>query len=140
MKGYWNKPEETALVLHDGWLLTGDIAHMDDEGYFYITDRKKDLIKSKGYSVYPRELEDVLYEHPAVKLCAVVGKPDALAGEVPKAYIVLKEDATASADEIMTFVNGKVAPYKTIRELEFRKELPLSAAGKVLRRLIQENP
>ncbi len=140
MKGYWNKPEETALVLHEGWLLTGDIARMDDEGYFYITDRKKDLIKSKGYSVYPRELEDVLYEHPAVKLCAVVGKPDALAGEVPKAYIVLKEDATSSADEIMTFVNGKVAPYKTIRELEFRKELPLSAAGKVLRRLIQENP
>ncbi len=106
MKGYWNKPEETALVLNDGWLLTGDIAHMDEDGYFYITDRKKDLIKTKDYSVYPRELEDVLYEHPAVKLCAVVGKPDALAGEVPKAYIVLKEDVAASADEIMSFVNG----------------------------------
>ena len=76
MKGYWQKPEETALVLRDGWLLTGDIAHMDEDGYFYITDRKKDLIKYKDYSVYPRELEDILYEHPAVKLCAVVGKPD----------------------------------------------------------------
>ena len=140
MKGYWHKPEETALVLREGWLLTGDIACMDADGYFYITDRKKDLIKTKDYSVYPRELEDVLYEHPAVKLCAVVGKPDALAGEVPKAFIVLKEGIAASADEIMSFVNGKVAPYKAIREVEFRKELPLSAAGKVLKRLLQEKP
>ena len=84
MKGYWQRPDETAAVLHDGWLLTGDIAHMDTDGYFYITDRKKDLIKTKDYSVYPRELEDILYEHPAVKLCAVVGKPDPAAGEIPK--------------------------------------------------------
>jgi long-chain acyl-CoA synthetase len=140
MKGYWHKPAETDLVLNDGWLLTGDIAHMDSDGYFYITDRKKDLIKTKDYSVYPRELEDILYEHPAVKLCAVVGKPDTSTGEVPKAYIVLKEDAAASADEIMSFVNSKVAPYKAIREFEFRKELPLSAAGKVLKRLLQEKP
>jgi len=140
MKGYWNKPKETALVLHDGWLLTGDIAHMDEDGYFYITDRKKDLIKTKDYSVYPRELEDILYEHPAVKLCAVVGKPDSSAGEVPKAYIVLKEDAVVSADDIISFVNTKVAAYKAIREVEFRKELPLSAAGKVLKRLLQEKP
>jgi long-chain acyl-CoA synthetase len=138
MKGYWKKPEETVLVLHDGWLFTGDIAHMDGDGYFYITDRKKDLIKTKDYSVYPRELEDVLYEHPAVKLCAVVGKPDASAGEVPKAYIVLREDVAASADEIVSFVNGRVASYKALREVEFRKELPLSAAGKVLKRLLQE--
>ena len=138
MKGYWHKPQETALVLRDGWLLTGDIACMDADGYFYITDRKKDLIKTKDYSVYPRELEEVLYEHPAVKLCAVVGKPDVLAGEVPKAFIVLKEGMVASAEEIMSFVNGKVASYKAIREVEFRKELPLSAAGKVLKRLLQE--
>ena len=138
MKGYWRKPEETALVLRGGWLLTGDIAHMDKDGYFYITDRKKDLIKYKDYSVYPRELEDILYEHPAVKLCAVVGKPDPVAGEVPKAFIVLKEGAVASAEEIMAFVNIKVAPYKAIREVEFRKELPISSAGKVLRRLLQE--
>ena len=138
MKGYWRKPEETALVLRDGWLLTGDIAHMDEDGYFYITDRKKDLIKYKDYSVYPREIEDILYEHPAVKLCAVVGKPDPAAGEVPKAFIVLKEGTAASAEEIMAFVNIKVAPYKAIREVEFRKELPISSAGKVLRRLLQE--
>jgi long-chain acyl-CoA synthetase len=138
MKGYWRKPEETALVLRDGWLLTGDIAKMDKNGYFYITDRKKDLIKYKDYSVYPRELEDVLYEHLAVKLCAVVGKPDKLAGEVPKAFIALKEGTAASAEEIMVFVNGKVAPYKAIREIEFRKELPISSAGKVLRRVLQE--
>ncbi len=136
MKGYWHKSDETALVLHDGWLLTGDIAHMDKDGYFYITDRKKDLIKTKDYSVYPRELEDIFYEHPAVKLCAVVGKPDKWAGEVPKAYIVLKEGMVVSAEEIMAFVNDKVAPYKSIREVEFRKELPISSAGKVLKRLL----
>jgi len=136
MKGYWKNPKETALVLRDGWLLTGDIARMDEDGYFYITDRKKDLIKYKDYSVYPREIEDVLYEHPAVKLCAVVGKPDPVAGEVPKAFIALKEGTAASAEEIMAFVNGKVAPYKAIREVEFRKELPISSAGKVLRRLL----
>jgi long-chain acyl-CoA synthetase len=140
MKGYWRRPEETALVLHDGWLLTGDIAHMDKDGYFYITDRKKDLIKTKDYSVYPRELEDIFYEHPAVKLCAVVGKPDPLACEVPKAFIVLKDGAAASKEELMAFVNDKVAPYKAIREVEFRKELPLSSAGKVLKRVLQEKP
>jgi long-chain acyl-CoA synthetase len=136
MKGYWQKPDETALVLRDGWLLTGDIALMDTEGYFFITDRKKDLIKYKDYSVYPREIEDVLYEHPAVKLCAVVGKKDPLAGEVPKAYIVLKDGAEVTGEEIKLFVNDKVAPYKAIREVEFREELPISSAGKVLRRLL----
>ncbi len=136
MKGYWRRPEETAAVLHDGWLLTGDIARLDADGYCYITDRKKDLIKCKGYSVYPRELEDVLYEHPAVKLCAVVGEPDAVAGEVPKAFVMLKEGVATSAEELMTFVNDKVAPYKAIRQVEFKEELPISSAGKVLRRLL----
>jgi len=138
MKGYWQRPDETATVLREGWLLTGDIARMDGDGYFYITDRKKDLIKTKGYSVYPRELEDFLYEHPSVKLCAVVGKPDPKSGEVPKAFIALKEGATASAEEIKAFVNDKVAPYKAIREVEFRKDLPISSAGKVLKRLLAE--
>jgi long-chain acyl-CoA synthetase len=140
MKGYWQKPKETAAVLRDGWLLTGDIARMDEEGYFYITDRKKDLIKYKDYSVYPREIEDVLYEHTAVKLCAVVGKPELAVGEIPKAFVVLKEGAVATAQEIMAFVNDKVAPYKAIREVEFRKELPISGAGKVLRRQLKEQP
>jgi long-chain acyl-CoA synthetase len=137
MKGYWRNPKETCMVLHSGWLLTGDIARMDRDGYFYIVDRKKDLIKTKDFSVYPRELEDILYEHPAVKLCAVVGRPDALTGEVPKAYVVLKEGMTASPKEILAFVNEKVAPYKAIREVEFRMELPLSGAGKVLRRSLK---
>jgi long-chain acyl-CoA synthetase len=138
MKGYWNRPEETAETLKNGWLLTGDIAKMDEDGYFYIVDRKKDMIKYKGHSVYPRELEDVLYEHPAVKLCAVIGKPDPMAGEIPKAFVVLKEGAKATPEELMKFVNEKVAPYKAIRELEIVSELPLSAAGKILRRVLKE--
>jgi long-chain acyl-CoA synthetase len=138
MKGYWRSPEETAMVLRDGWLFTGDIARMDADGYFYVTDRKKDLIKVKDYSVYPREIEDVLYEHPAVRLCAVVGKPDPAAGEVPKAYVVLKEGAKATAGEIIDFVKERMAPYKQIREIEFRKELLISSAGKVLKRVLQE--
>jgi long-chain acyl-CoA synthetase len=138
MKGYWRSTEETALVLRDGWLLTGDIARMDADGYFYITDRKKDLIKYKDYSVYPRELEDVLYEYPAVKLCAVVGKPTQVVGEVPKAFIVLKDGVQATEAELIEFVKEKVAPYKAVREVEFRQQLPLSGAGKVLRRALQE--
>ena len=138
MKGYWKRTEETASVLRNGWLYTGDIGKMDEKGYFYITDRKKDLIKYKDYSVYPREIEDVLYEHPAVKLCAVVGKPDSLTGESPKAFIVLKENAKASKSELMAFMKEKVAPYKMVREVEFRRELTISSAGKVLRRVLQE--
>jgi long-chain acyl-CoA synthetase len=138
MKGYWNKPEETKIVLKNGWLYTGDIAKIDKDGYFYIIDRKKDLIKYKGYSVYPREIEDILYEHPNVKLCAVIGKPDPIAGEIPKAYIVLKEDSKTKKEEIMDFVNKRVASYKAIREIEFRKELPLSTVGKILKRVLKE--
>ena len=138
MKGYYQQPDETVQVLRDGWLLTGDIARMDSEGYFYITDRKKDLIKYKDYSVYPREIEDILYEHPAVKLCTVVGKANARSGEIPKAYIVLKEGVKVTVQEIIDFVNAKVAPYKNVREVEFRKELPLSSAGKVLRRSLRD--
>lgn len=138
MKGYWKMPEETEAVLRNGWLYTGDVGKMDKEGYFYITDRKKDLIKYKGYSVYPRELEDILYEHPAVKLCGVIGKPKPVVGEIPKAFIVLKEGAQATEEEIIKFVRERVAAYKAIREVEFRKELPLSLVGKVLRRKLRE--
>lgn len=138
MLGYWNHPDETAQVLHDDWLLTGDIARMDSDGYFYIVDRKKDLIKHKDYSIYPRELEDILYEHPTVRLCAVVGKSDLASSEVPVAFVVLKDGAATSSEELMAFVNGQVAPYKAIREVHFRSELPMSGAGKVLRRLLQE--
>jgi len=138
MLGYWKRPEETKEVLRDEWLYTGDVGKMDEDGYFYITDRKKDLIKYKGYSVYPRELEDVLYEHPAVKLCAVIGKPDPIAGELPKAFIVLKEGMRATEEEIIKFVREKVAPFKAIREIEFRTELPTTVVGKVLRRALKE--
>ena len=138
MKGYWKMAEETAAVLRDGWLYTGDIGKMDAEGYFYITDRKKDLIKYKGYSVYPRELEDILYEHPTVKLCGVIGKPDPVAGEVPKAFIVLKEGANVTEEGIMNFVNKSVASYKAIREVEIRTQLPMTLVGKVLKRELQE--
>jgi long-chain acyl-CoA synthetase len=138
MKGYWERPEETALAFRDSWLLTGDIAHMDNEGYFYITDRKKDLIKYKDYSVYPRELEDILYEHPAVQLCAIVGKPDLKVGEIVKAFVVAKEGFNVSEKEIADFVNDKVAPYKAIREVEFRNRLPISGAGKVLKRSLRD--
>jgi long-chain acyl-CoA synthetase len=138
MQGYWKMAEETATVLRDGWLYTGDIGKMDTDGYFYITDRKKDLIKYKGYSVYPRELEDILHEHPAVKHCGVIGKPDPVAGELPKAFVVLKDGKTASGSEIMSFVNEKVAPFKAIREVEIRAELPMTLVGKVLKRELQE--
>jgi long-chain acyl-CoA synthetase len=138
MMGYWNMPEETEMVLKDGWLYTGDIAKRDEEGYFYIVDRKKDLIKYKGYSVFPREVEDVLYEHPAVKIAAIVGKPDEVSGEIPKAYIVLKESTEATGDELIQFVKDRVAPYKRIREVEFRDELPMSLVGKVLKKDLRE--
>ncbi|MEN2974704.1 MAG: long-chain fatty acid--CoA ligase [Candidatus Caldarchaeales archaeon] len=138
MKGYWKRPEESVEALRDGWLHTGDLGKMDEDGYFYIIDRKKDLIKYKGYSIYPRELEDIIYEHPAVKLVAVVGKPDPVSGELPKAFIVLKEGAVATGEEIMKFVNERVAPYKAIREVEFRKELPLTSVGKILKRVLRE--
>ncbi len=138
MKGYWKMPEESAEVLRNGWLHTGDIGRMDVDGYFYITDRKKDLIKYKGYSVYPNEIEDLLYEHPLVKVCAVIGKSDPVAGQIPKAFVVLKENRTATEQDIQEFVNSKVAYYKVVREVEFRTELPTDLVGKALRRVLQE--
>ncbi len=138
MRGYWNMQEETKAVLKEGWLYTGDIAKMDEEGYVYIIDRKKDLIKYGGYSVYPREVEDVLYEHPAVKICAVVGKPDPVAGEIPKAFVVLKEEKNATEEEIIEFVKGRVAAYKRVREVEFRKDLPMTSVGKVFRKALRD--
>ncbi len=139
MKGYWNMPEETAAVLRNGWLYTGDIARMDEDGFFYFIDRKKDLIKCKGYSVYPRELEEVLSEHPSIRACGVVGKPHQTDGEVPKAFVVLRDGATATEKELLNFVNEKVAKYKGIREVEFRAELPMTPLGKVSKRLLRES-
>ena len=139
MSGYWNKPDETALVLNDGWLSTGDLATMDAEGYFRIVDRKKDMILGAGgFNVYPREIEDVLYEHPKVKAAAAVGIPVPNKGERPKAYVVLKDRTTASEQELIEFCRANLARYKVPRYIEFRDELPTTMVGKVLRRVLLE--
>lgn len=138
MRGYWNKEDETANALHDGWLSTGDIAYMDQEGYFYIVDRKKDMILSAGYNVYPREVEEVLYQHPKVLEASVIGLPDGLRGEKITAYIVLKPGETATAADIRAFSRERLAPYKQPRTVVFRDSLPKSLAGKVLRRELKE--
>ncbi len=135
MKGYWKRPKETAECLsEDGWLLTGDIGWLDEDGYLYILDRKKEMIKYKGYQVAPAELEAVLHEHPAVVDAAVIPKRHLEGGEIPKALVVLREGFEASPEELMAFVAEKVAPYKKIREVEYVSEIPKSAAGKILRR------
>ncbi len=134
MKGYWNRPEETAATMRDGWLLTGDLGYMDEKGFFYVVDRKKDMIIAGGFNIYPREIEEVLYEHPAIQECVVAGIPDPYRGETVKAYIVLKEEETISEEELNTFCREHLAAYKVPRIYEFRKELPKTAVGKILRR------
>jgi long-chain acyl-CoA synthetase len=136
--GYWQKPEETSQVYIDGWVHSGDIGYYDEDGYYYITDRKKDMIIYKGHNVYPRELEEIIFEHPKVGHCAVVGKKDAKGGEIPVAFVQLKQDTDAKAEEIMDFVNEKMAKYKHIREVHFIDEIPVSAAGKVLKRELRD--
>ncbi|MFX1238662.1 MAG: long-chain fatty acid--CoA ligase [Promethearchaeota archaeon] len=139
MKGYWNKPEETASQIKDGWILTGDIARMDEDGYIYIVDRKKDMINISGFKVYPRELEDLLIEHEAVDNAAVIGlpNPDNPGSDIVKAYIVLKTDYPESVEllaEIQEFCRKNLAPYKIPKKFEFRKELPETGVGKILRK------
>ncbi|WP_425481203.1 AMP-binding protein [Metabacillus lacus] len=136
MKGYWNKPEETDAVLKDGWLYTGDIGYMDEDGYFYIADRKKDMIIAGGFNIYPREIEEVLYEHPKVKEAVVAGIPDPYRGETVKAYIVLKDGETADENEFNEFARLHLAAYKVPRIYEFKEELPKTAVGKILRRAL----
>jgi acyl-CoA synthetase (AMP-forming)/AMP-acid ligase II len=137
MRGYLNNPTATANTLDaDGWLHTGDIGHADGDGYFYIVDRLKELIKYKGFQVPPAELEACLVSHPAVADAAVIPSPDEEAGEIPKAFVVLKGEATP--DEIMEFVNVRVSPHKRIRRIEFIDEIPKSLSGKILRRVLVE--
>jgi long-chain acyl-CoA synthetase len=138
MKGYWNLPEESKHALRDGWLYTGDIATYDEEGYFYIVDRKKDLIIAGGYNIYPREVEEVLFSHPAIREAAVVGVPDDYRGETVKAYIALKDGANLTAQEVIEFCRKNLASYKVPRLVEFRPELPKSTVGKILRRALAE--
>ena len=138
MKGYWNRPEETAAVLKDGWLLTGDMGYMDENGYFYIVDRKKDLIIAGGFNIYPREVEEALFEHPAIQEAAVIGVPDAYRGETVKAFIVFKEGQTAGEEELEEHCRQRLAAYKIPRQYEIRATLPKTIVGKVLRRQLQD--
>lgn len=138
MQGYWKKPEETKAVIVDGWLHTGDMARMDGEGYFYIVDRKKDMIKTKGENVYPREVEEALFRHPKVKDAVVVGIPDSFSVETIKAYVVLKEGQHATEPEIIEYCAKELARFKVPKTIEFRSELPKTMVGKVLRRVLLE--
>jgi len=138
MAGYWGKPEETAAVLQDGWLRTGDLGTMDEDGFFTIMDRMKDVIIAGGFNVYPREVEEVLFEHPAIKEAAVLGVPDEYRGETVKAYIVLKDGWQASPMQLDRWCRDRLAAYKVPKEYEFRTSLPLSIIGKVLRRKLKE--
>jgi len=138
MDGYYQRPEETALALRGGWLYTGDVAHMDEDGYFYIVDRKKELIIVSGYNVYPREVEEALYAHPAVLEAAAIGVPDTQRGEVVKAFVVLRPGASARAEELRTHCAASLARFKIPAEIEFRSDLPKSMVGKVLRRALAD--
>ncbi len=136
MQGYWNRPNETSIALRDGWLHTGDIAKVDEDGYFFIVDRKKDMIISGGYNVYPRDVEEVLFMHPKVKEAAVAGIPDTKWGETVGAFVVLKEGEAATADEIRAFCRERLAAYTVPSAIEFRDALPKTLVGKVLRRVL----
>jgi len=138
MLGYFGQPEETAAVLSDGWFRTGDIARLDADGYAYIVDRKKDMIDVGGLKVYPRDVEEVLFQHPAVADAAVIGVPDPELGEVVKAFVVRKAGGTVTADELIGFVRERLAHYKAPRTVEFRDSLPRSGVQKVLRRVLRE--
>ena len=137
MLGYKGKPEETANTLKDGWIYTGDIATMDEDGYFYIVDRKKDMIISGGYNVYPRDIDEVYYEHPKVQEACSIGIPDAKRGESAKLFVVLKEGETATQEELIEYGKTKLAAYKLPVEVEFRKELPKTNVGKILRKTLK---
>ncbi|MBP7602466.1 MAG: long-chain fatty acid--CoA ligase [Spirochaetes bacterium] len=133
-RGYLNKPEETKKSLKDGWLYSGDIAYMDEDGYFFVVDRKKDLIISSGYNVYPREIDEIFYEHPKVMKACAIGVPDMKRGENIKVFVVLKDGESATKEELMDFCRGRLATYKLPSEIEFRVQLPESTVGKILRK------
>jgi long-chain acyl-CoA synthetase len=134
MKGYHNMPTETANSLRDGWLYTGDIARMDEEGFFYMVDRKKELIKPGGYQVWPRDVEEVIATHPKVLEVGVAGVPDPYRGETVKAWVVLKPEETATEEEIKDWCKDRMAKFKVPTHVEFRSELPKTTVGKILRR------
>lgn len=134
MRGYWNRPEDTAAAIRDGWFHTGDLARRDDDGYYYIVDRSKDMIIRGGYNVYPREVEEVFYEHPDVAECAVVGVPDERLGEEVSAFVALRAGAAATPEELQAYVKARVAPYKYPRTIHLVEGLPKEPTGKILKR------
>jgi long-chain acyl-CoA synthetase len=138
MDGYYNRPEETAATLRDGWLHTGDIATMDADGYVAIVDRKKEMIIVSGFNVYPREVEETLAKHPAVLEGAAIGVPHPIKGEEVKAFVVLKPGQTATADQLIAFCRERLAPFKVPKAIEFRDTLPKTLIGKVLRRQLAD--
>ena len=134
MKEYWGNPEETTGQLRDGWLYTGDIAIQDEDDYFFIVDRKKDMIIAGGYNIYPREIDEVLYQHPKIQDAATIGIPDEYRGETVKCFIVLNQGETLTEEELMIFCKDKLAAYKRPKLIEFRDELPKSVLGKIIRK------
>jgi long-chain acyl-CoA synthetase len=137
MLGYWNAPESTAAALRNGWLYTGDIGRIDELGFLTITDRKKEMIKYKGFGIAPAEIEALLFEHPGVADCAVIGKPDPEAGEVPKAFVVRKDPAL-TAEALLAWARGRLAGYKTLHEIALVDAIPKTASGKILRRVLKD--
>ncbi|HLC42116.1 MAG TPA: long-chain fatty acid--CoA ligase [Methylomirabilota bacterium] len=138
MLGYWNRPAETAEALRSGWFHTGDIGYLDEAGYLYLVDRVKDMINSAGFKIWPREVEEVLYQHPAIRECAVAGVPDPVKGEIAKAYIVLRDGGTLTEQELDAYCRGRLAAYKVPRAVAFLDQLPKSPAGKILKRVLRE--
>ena len=137
MKGYWQRPEATEEALRGGWFHTGDLARVDEDGYFFIVDRKKDMIIRKGFNVYPREIEEVLYEHPAVREAAVLGYPHDEFGEEIGAAVSLKDGADATPEDLQEFVKSQVAPFKYPRKVWIVEDLPKGPTGKILKREIK---
>jgi long-chain acyl-CoA synthetase len=137
MLGYWRSPEATAQALRDGWLHTGDVGYLDQDGYLFIVDRKKDLIIRGGFNVYPRDVEDALAEHPAVQMAAVVGRPDVLHGEEIVAFVALAAEAEASPDELIAWARRRIGAYKYPREVHLVETIPLTAVGKIDRKALR---
>jgi long-chain acyl-CoA synthetase len=140
MQGYWNQPEETSQSLRNGWLLTGDVGYRDADGYFFITDRKKDMLLVNGINVYPREIEEVLYQYPGVKEAAVISRPDPRKGEQPVAFVAGDDGAKLDEKSLLQFVREKLADYKVPRRIHFLPSLPRNATGTILKTVLRQQP
>ena len=140
MVGYWNQPEETAAVMRKGWLLTGDIGYRDADGYYFITDRKKDMLLVNGINVYPREIEEIIHQFPGVKEAAVIGKPDPRRGEQPIAFVTPNDGVVLEEKVIQQFVRKKLADYKVPKKVLMLPNLPRNAMGKILKKALREMP